>query len=123
MNTRHLITAAGSLGLGLLLSATAYLASSAQAGPFDEESDDAVEQVATTASYDEAAPYPGRLRCKAFPHPLDGTEFELPGTSSDAGLWVQGYAVSWQIYTTELVVGQKSTGFPQGWLHVCLRPL
>ena len=92
-------------------------AASAWAGTADDEESLELNTMA------EPAPYPGRLKCKAFTHLLDGAEVELPGSSTDAGQWVAGNAQTWQIYTAELVVGQKSTGFPQGWLHICLLPL
>ena len=121
MNTRQLIAATAGLGLATV-AVCAYLTTSAWADPLEDVQEDLVE-TDDAAIYDEPAPYPGRLKCKAFPHPLDGTEVELPGTQSAAGQWVKSSESGWQIYTAELVVGQKATGFPQGWLHVCLRPL
>lgn len=115
MLNRRLFGALTICALAIAAGLSAFVSAWASAAD-DEES---LEQSAVA----EPAPYPGRLKCKAFPHPLDGSEVELPGSSTDGGRWVSSHASNWQIYTAELVVGQKSTGFPIGWLHVCLRPL
>jgi hypothetical protein len=70
----------------------------------------------------ELEPYPGKLLCKAFAVELPGPANALPGGDTPAGRWVQENDDAWQIYGVTLEVAQKSTGFPQPWLHVCLSP-
>jgi hypothetical protein len=69
-----------------------------------------------------AAPYPGRLLCKTFAVDPDDSSMELPSDSSAAGRWARDQGERWQIYTVDLEIGQKPTGYPQQWMQVCLYP-
>jgi hypothetical protein len=70
----------------------------------------------------DAALFPGRLLCKTFAADPAGPALIMPGDKSEAGNWVQEQSNEWQIYTVDFEMATKSTGFPQGWLQVCLAP-
>jgi hypothetical protein len=69
-----------------------------------------------------AAPYPGKLRCNLFPTALSTEPYTLPDGTNEPGQWVQQHAGEWQLFSTDFEVSQKPTGYPQGWLTVCLYP-
>lgn len=64
-----------------------------------------------------------RLKCRAFP--IDtGQEIDTRDPGSDLGKWVLDLEDrGWQVHDVEWEIGQKQTGYPQAWAHVCLVPL
>lgn len=68
------------------------------------------------------APAPTRLRCRAFPVPLDA-EVDTRDAATPLGQWVIGLEdQGWEVSSVDLAVGQKPTGFAQAYSHVCLAP-
>jgi hypothetical protein len=64
-----------------------------------------------------------RLKCRAFQTALDA-EIDTRDPEAELGQWVLDHEDrGWKVQTVQLEVGQKQTGFPQGWAYVCLRPL
>lgn len=75
----------------------------------------------------EPGPKPGsaalpRLKCKAFATDL-AAETDSRDASTDLGRWVIEHEDrGWVVADIEWEVGQKPTGYPQGYTHVCLTP-
>lgn len=69
------------------------------------------------------APLP-RLLCKTFTQDMkEPMEVETADSSTEIGAWIKEKEQGgWQLYMLDLDVGSKSTGFPQGWVSVCLSP-
>lgn len=67
---------------------------------------------------------PPRLYCRLFQVPLEGagTTFETSDVTTEIGKWVQKEEESYELFTLDFEVGQKSTGYPQGHVQVCLSP-
>lgn len=64
-----------------------------------------------------------RLKCRAFPVAAD-SEIDTREPSSELGQWVLDHEDrGWKVQSVDWEIGQKPTGFPQGWAHVCLTPL
>lgn len=64
-----------------------------------------------------------RLRCRTFPVALDGDGFDTDDGSQPIGAWVlQEERQGWSLHSVQLAVGQKTTGYPQGFQQVCLSP-
>lgn len=64
-----------------------------------------------------------RLKCRTFPTDL-GAEVDTRDTGTDLGRWVLDLEDrGWIVHTIDWEVGQKPTGFPQGYTHVCLTPV
>jgi hypothetical protein len=69
-----------------------------------------------------ASPLP-RLKCRAFPND-PGAEIDTRDAASELGRWVLGWEdEGWLVDTVTFVVGQKPTGYPQGYTHVCMTPV
>lgn len=88
----------------------------------EEPKDATYDMMGAGSTGDDLGAYPGRLRCQAFVTDLPGTAITIPGGDTPAGRWVRQNQSDWQPYTVNLVTAQKPTGYPQGWLHVCLSP-
>jgi hypothetical protein len=70
---------------------------------------------------DPAAPVP-RLKCRAFPTEA-GAEVDTRDAATDLGRWVMQHEdQGWVVHGVEWEIGQKATGYPQGYTHVCLTP-
>jgi hypothetical protein len=64
-----------------------------------------------------------RLKCRTFPTEI-GAEIDTRDGSSSLGQWVISLEDrGWEVASVDLAVGQKPTGFPQGYAIVCLQPL
>jgi len=64
-----------------------------------------------------------RLKCRAFPTD-PGAESDTRDSATDLGRWVMGLEdEGWQVHNVDWTVGQKPTGFPQGYTHVCMIPV
>jgi hypothetical protein len=72
-----------------------------------------------------------RLVCRTFEVDLrdgPGTEgatrgFDTADTAQPIGAWVHEMAErGWRLASVQLTVGQKPTGFPQGYQQVCVTP-
>jgi hypothetical protein len=65
-----------------------------------------------------------RLLCRSFAAELGSdVATDTADTSHPLGQWVTSMVDrGWQIHTMELAIGQKQTGYAQGFHHVCLRP-
>jgi len=64
---------------------------------------------------------PLELRCRVFPVLLDGdSTFETGDATTEVGQWIEAQD-GWLFHSADFEVGQKSTGFPQGFSQVCLR--
>jgi hypothetical protein len=82
----------------------------------------AFAQDSPAPTLEAASVFPGRLLCRTFPADPTGPAVLMPGDKSDVGGWVAEQDDTWQIYTVDFEMGTKSTGFPQGWVQVCLAP-
>lgn len=67
---------------------------------------------------------PPRLYCRPFQVPLEGapSAIETNDTTTEIGQWVQKEEASYEVASIDFEIGQKSTGYPQGWAYVCLTP-
>jgi hypothetical protein len=65
-----------------------------------------------------------RVMCRLFATDLEeGRVLETDDRTSEIGQWIgQRQAEGWQFYDMDFEVGQKPTGYPQGWTQVCLYP-
>ncbi|MEZ4241400.1 MAG: hypothetical protein R3F59_35660 [Myxococcota bacterium] len=72
----------------------------------------------------EADPAPLlRLKCRTFPTDI-GAEVDTRDPQSAVGQWVTGLEdQGWEVANVQWDVGQKATGFPQGYTQVCLVPV
>ncbi len=63
-----------------------------------------------------------RLRCHLFSHPLDvRIEIDTHDATTEIGQWVgEAAEVGWTLHSVQLAVGQKPTGYMQGFHEVCL---
>ncbi|MEQ1506679.1 MAG: hypothetical protein ABMB14_30910 [Myxococcota bacterium] len=65
----------------------------------------------------------GRLKCRTFPTEI-GAEIDTRDGDTPLGQWVIGLEDrGWTVANVAWEVGQKPTGFPQGYTHVCLAPV
>jgi hypothetical protein len=67
---------------------------------------------------------PPRLLCKMFTVPLDGagSMFETNDLNTEIGRWIQSEEDLYDLFSIDFEVGQKATGYPQGYAQVCLSP-
>ncbi len=69
------------------------------------------------------APSQPRLLCRVFEVPLTGDTWDSADPNHPIGAWIQELDErGWALHTTQLTVGQKRTGYAQGYQQVCLRP-
>ncbi len=61
--------------------------------------------------------------CRMFNHPLVGDYvLDTSDATSEAGRWVaERRAAGWQVADVDFEVGQKQSGYPAGYVHVCLQ--
>lgn len=70
---------------------------------------------------DPAAPVP-RMKCRAFPTDA-GAEIDTRDAATELGRWVMKLEdQGWVVQGIDWEIGQKATGYPQGYTHVCLTP-
>ena len=70
----------------------------------------------------EAPPTPRRLHCQVFPAPLS-EPFDTRDHSTELGQWVlELESRGWQLHEVDVETGTKPTGFPQGFVQVCMTP-
>ena len=71
-----------------------------------------------------AAPIgPRRFHCQVFATPLD-SPLDTRDRSSAVGRWITDYeGRGWEVATIDFEVGQKPTGFAEGYVQVCLTPV
>ena len=63
-----------------------------------------------------------RLKCRTFPTEL-GAEIDTRDVGTELGRWVLELEDrGWVVHEIDWEVGQKPTGFPQGFTHVCMVP-
>ena len=71
----------------------------------------------------EVEPVPTRLRCQTFETPLDGAELDTHDLDSPAGQWLERQeATGWTLAQIDFEIGQKPTGFAQGFTQICVTP-
>jgi hypothetical protein len=64
-----------------------------------------------------------RLKCRSFPTD-PGAEVDTRDAGTDLGRWVTALEdQGWEVHNVDWTVGQKPTGFPQGYTHVCMIPV
>ena len=79
--------------------------------------------VPATAAAAHAASAPSRFRCRIFPTSLDRA-IDTRDRSSELGRWViDQESRGWQVASVDFEVGQKPTGFSEGYVQVCLTPV
>lgn len=82
------------------------------------------DAVPVARAQDEApadATSPARL-CRTFSVDLDKPRaIETEDRTSEVGQWVAEQS-GWAVHDIDFEVGQKATGYPQGWVQVCLAP-
>lgn len=73
---------------------------------------------------DEPAPAPVRLRCQTFATDLEaGSTFDTHDLDTAVGQWLERQeATGWRLAGVDFEVGQKPTGFAQGYTQVCVSP-
>jgi hypothetical protein len=80
--------------------------------------------IASTAIAQEPAAPRFALECRSFA--VDPAKDPLVQTSdktTEIGKWVSDReAEGWTLYSLDFEIGQKPTGYPQGWLQVCTAP-
>jgi len=63
-----------------------------------------------------------QLRCRVFTALLgDDSILDTADATTEIGQWIAEQA-GWQLHSVDFEIGQKATGFPQGYRHVCLSP-
>jgi len=106
----------GGVTAGWALGTWTWSASLAHAEePVDVTLDSSMDGTTTQAP---AGPF--RLRCRTFEVEL-GQAMDLPGSDSEAGRWVQEQT-GYSIWTVDYEAVQKSNGYPQHVLQVCVTP-
>lgn len=74
----------------------------------------------------EAEPFydPPRLYCRPFRVPLEGapSAIETNDQTTEIGQWLKKEEMSYELFSIDFEIGQKATGYPEGWAHVCLSP-
>jgi hypothetical protein len=92
---------------------------------------DAVDAVADTEAPAEEEAVPaivpsegGRLVCRLFLVDVgDGDVLDTSDRTTEVGQWVgQRLDQGMSLHGVDFEVGQKTTGYPQGYLHVCVYP-
>lgn len=70
------------------------------------------------------SPFPARLVCRLFPVALDKPDtLNTADPTTEAGQWASAQAKSGlQFYSVDFEIGQKGTGYPEGFVQVCLYP-
>jgi len=65
-----------------------------------------------------------RLLCRVFPVELENDEgWDSDDPQHPIGAWIHRMDErGWALATVDLTVGQKRTGYPQGYQQVCLSP-
>ncbi|MFK7927979.1 MAG: hypothetical protein AB8H79_07305 [Myxococcota bacterium] len=76
------------------------------------------DPLTTTA---DAGITPYKLVCRTFELDSSGAEISIPGSDSEAGRWAMENADLYT-YTVDFEAVQKSTGYPQHLVQVCLAP-
>jgi len=77
----------------------------------------------------ETAPLPTQeewvYRCKSFSTDLTKDDtLSTDDNTTPAGMWVRGERKrGWTLAQVDFEVGQKVTGYPQGWTQVCVKKL
>lgn len=63
--------------------------------------------------------------CKLFQaDPTKDDVLDTDNNTTEAGRWVRGERKrGWSLAQLDFEVGQKSTGYPQGWTQICVRRL
>ena len=56
--------------------------------------------------------------------PLEGapSAIETNDTTTEIGQWLKKEEMSYELFSVDFEIGQKPTGYPEGWAHVCLSP-
>jgi len=63
-----------------------------------------------------------QLRCRLFTSLLSSESvLDTQDATTEIGQWIAEQD-GWRLHAIDFEVGQKSTGFPQGYRHVCLSP-
>ncbi len=77
-----------------------------------------------TAQAQEADADKPRLMCRYFQVDLASPPvIETADRTSEVGQWIGAREdEGWILYTVDFETSQKATGYPQGWLQVCLYP-
>ena len=77
-----------------------------------------------TAQAQEAEPANPQLMCRYFAVDLASPPvLETADRTSEVGQWIGSREdEGWKLYTVDFETSQKPTGYPQGWLQVCLYP-
>ncbi len=67
---------------------------------------------------------PPRLLCKMFTVPLQGagSMFETNDLNTEIGRWIQSEEDLYDLFSIDFEIGQKPTGYAQGYAQVCLSP-
>ncbi len=87
--------------------------------PFDQ----ALAQEAPQPDTDVAAAQGLDLRCKVFTLLLEGdVTLETTDATTEIGQWIAAQD-GWELHGIDFEVGQKPTGFPQGYSQICLHPV
>jgi hypothetical protein len=77
------------------------------------------------AGADGGSPEPvvPRLKCRSFPTD-PGAEIDTRDPATEIGRWVISLEDrGWEVADVDWEIGQKPTGFPQGYTHVCMEPI
>ena len=62
------------------------------------------------------------IQCKVFPLELDREmTVALNDATTEPGQWLKAQVdTGWVLHSMDFEVGQKPTGYPQGWLYLCV---
>ncbi|MBX2796676.1 MAG: hypothetical protein KTR31_03370 [Myxococcales bacterium] len=107
--------------VGIAMGIAVLWAAIATGVTFAAPGDDAEAQLATEPSARAVAPE--RFHCKIFRTPLDAA-VDTRDHSTDLGRWVMDQeARGWAVQGVDFEVGQKPTGFAEGFVQICMTPV
>ena len=94
--------------LGLLLGAGAFA-----------QAEEGVQEAISTVPEQVA-----QLRCRVFAVDVErGGAIETSDRTTEIGQWLgRQEDEQWRLHSVDFEMGVKKTGFPQGWVQVCVRP-
>lgn len=85
----------------------------------------ALAAVVGTARADDPAPaFPTRQVCRLFPVNLEkDRDIDTGSKTTEVGQWLADRQKDGlMLYTVDFDAAQKATGYPQGWVQVCVVP-
>lgn len=76
----------------------------------------ASESIANT---EEEVPHRPNIECRTFQRDLGDSVLQTRDQTTPVGQWI-GEHPGWSVQSIDFEIGQKPTGYQQGWVHVCI---